>query len=167
MRQAISRTGKAKRPAPCPAMAGPRRVAAANSPPRSRYSELDVDRDGLAGEIEAIITSFKRLLHEHGNALVDEGIDHEIEILEAWLEAYRHGLLAARKIARHGTEWLQNHRNRLQLATNQLSELASEGGTPPTREQVQRAEDNRKVVAVLDEAVPVIQEIGGDPKPEP
>jgi hypothetical protein len=110
-------------------------------------------------EVEELTNDLKRLLVKYENALEQEGIRHQVETLERWMESYRHGLSAARKISQNGTSWLTELRARLKLAADELQRLEGEGGNPASKEQTAQAEDFLKASRRIDQVIPNIESI--------
>jgi exonuclease VII small subunit len=110
-------------------------------------------------EVEKLTHEMKRLLVTHENALDEEGIRHELETLERWMESYRHGLSAANKISENGVVWLRDMRSRLQLAADEMQRMEGEGGTLSTdNAQADHAEQLRRAVHHIDEVLPSLEE---------
>ncbi|MBY0407939.1 MAG: hypothetical protein K2Q01_09625, partial [Rickettsiales bacterium] len=92
-------------------------------------------------EAEHLTNDLKRLLVKYEHALEQEGIRHEVETLERWMESYRRGLSAAHKISQKGMGWLTDLRERLKLAAEELQRLENEGGNPLDKNQAVQAEE--------------------------
>jgi hypothetical protein len=116
-------------------------------------------------DAEDLTNELKRLLVKYEPALQEEGIRKQVETLERWMEAYRHGLSAARKISENGTSWLTELRNRLKLAADELQRIESEGGNPATGEQASQAEEFLKASRRIDKVIPNIEHMFGLEKP--
>lgn len=116
-------------------------------------------------EAEELTNELKRLLVRYESTLEQEGIRHHIETLERWMETYRHGMSAARKISENGTPWLTELRERLKLAAEELQRLEGEGGNPATKEQVAQAEDLMKASRRIDQVIPNIEQIFSPTEP--
>jgi hypothetical protein len=110
-------------------------------------------------DVEDLATELKRLLVSHERTLDEEGIRHEVEVLERWMESYRRGLAAASKISENGTEWLAHLRDHLKLAADELQRLEGEGGTPPSREQLERMDELHKAVKRIDNVLPEFEQM--------
>ncbi len=110
-------------------------------------------------EVEALTNELKRLLVRHETLLEQEGIKHQIEVLERWMESYRRGLAAAYKLSQNGITWLNDLRERLKLAADELQRLEGEGGNPATAEQIAKAEELIKAIHRIDEVAPSVEHI--------
>lgn len=105
-------------------------------------------------EAEQLTNDLKRLLVKYENALEQEGIRGEVETLERWMESYRRGLSAARKISEKGTHWLTELRERLKLAAEELQRLENEGGNPLDKSQAVQAEEYLRASLRIDKVIP-------------
>lgn len=109
--------------------------------------------------VEELTNELKRLLVRHEAALDEEGIRQQVETLERWMESYRRGLAAAAKVSEHGPCWLNELKNRLQLAADELHRLEAEGGNPPSRDQAAQAEEFLKASRRIDKVLPAFEQI--------
>jgi hypothetical protein len=110
--------------------------------------------DQQFSDAEQLTNELKRLLVRYEGALEQEGIRHEVETLERWMESYRRGLSAARKISEKGTSWLTDLRERLKLAAEELQRLEGEGGNPLDKNQAVQAEEFLKASLRIDKVIP-------------
>jgi hypothetical protein len=110
-------------------------------------------------EVENLTNDLKRLLVQHEITLDEEGIRHEVEMLERWMESYRRGLAAANKISESGVSWLSQLRDHLKMAAEERQRLEGEGGNPATKEQIQRTEELLAAANRIDRAIPDIEQI--------
>lgn len=110
-------------------------------------------------EAEQLTNELKRLLVKYEHALEQEGIREQVETLERWMESYRRGLSAARKISEKGTDWLTSLRERLKLAAEELNRLEGEGGNPPDKNQAVQAEEYLRASLKIDKVIPNMENI--------
>ncbi len=108
-------------------------------------------------EAEELTNELKRLLVRYESALEHEGIRDQVATLERWMESYRHGLSAARKISENGASWLTELRESLKMAADELTRLEGEGGNPATKEQAAQAEEFLKASRKIDKVIPNIE----------
>ena len=111
------------------------------------------------GEAEALTNELKRLLVRYESTLEQEGIREQVETLERWMESYRRGLSAARKISENGTGLFIEMRERLKLAADELQRLEGEGGNPASKEQATQVEEFLKVSRRIEQVLPNIEHI--------
>ena len=112
-------------------------------------------------DVEALTNELKKLLVKHETMLDEEGIKHEVEVLERWMESYRHGLAAATKISNTGMGWLGDLRDHLKLAADELQRLEGEGGNAPTRAQNQKTEELLNAIKRIDKVIPDLEVMFG------
>lgn len=110
-------------------------------------------------EAEELTNELKRLLVRNESTLEHEGLKEQVETLERWMESYRRGLSAARKISENGASLLTQMRDKLKLAADELHRLENEGGNPPSKEQAAQAEDFLKASRRIDRVLPNIEHI--------
>ncbi len=110
-------------------------------------------------EAEELTNELKRLLVKYEIALDEEGIRHEVEILERWMESYRRGIAAANKISDTGLEWLSTLRDRLRLAAEERQRLEGEGGNPASKKQAETTEELLNAARRIDKVLPNIEHI--------
>lgn len=120
----------------------------------STETELKMTQPHQLKDVEDLTAELKRLLVRHERTLEEEGIRHEVEVLERWMESYRRGLAAASKISENGMEWLSHLRNHLKLAVDELQRLEGEGGAPPSKQQLERMDELIKAVSRIDNVLP-------------
>jgi hypothetical protein len=108
-------------------------------------------------EVEQLANEMKRLLVRHEFALEHEGIRHQMETLERWMESYRRGLAAANKLSANGATWLGELRDQLKFAADEILRLEGEGGNPATREQAVQVEELIKAVRRIDKVLPDVE----------
>jgi hypothetical protein len=122
-------------------------------------------------DVEALDNELKRLLVRHENALKQEGVRHEVETLERWMESYRRGLAAACKIAVNGRACLANLKEKLKYAARELERIDNEGGNPPTKEQTNEKEEllsaTRRVNNLIPEVDLLFDPAEASAKPQP
>lgn len=123
--------------------------------PKAAYNMLEQQLE----EAEGLTNELKRLLVRYENALEHEGIRHQVEILERWMESYRRGLSAAQKISESGTTLLIELREKLKLAAEELQRLEGEGGSPLTKEQINQTEEFLKASRRIDQVIPNVEHI--------
>jgi hypothetical protein len=116
-------------------------------------------------EAEELTNELKRLLVRYESALEQEGIRQQVETLERWMESYRHGLSAARKISENGTSLLTEMRERLKFAADELQRLENEGGNPASKEQTTQVEEFLKITRRIDQVIPNIEHIFSETGP--
>ena len=110
-------------------------------------------------EAEQLTNELKRLLVKYENALEQDGIREQVETLERWMESYRRGLSAARKISEKGTDWLTDLRERLKMAAEELNRLEGEGGNPLDKSQAVQAEEYLRASLRIDRVIPNMESI--------
>lgn len=110
-------------------------------------------------EAEQLTNDLKRLLVKYENALEQEGIRQQVETLERWMESYRRGLSAARKISEKGTTWLTELKDRLKLAAEEINRLEGEGGNPLDKNQAVQAEEYLRASLRIDKVIPSMENI--------
>lgn len=102
------------------------------------------DVDGLPSkleEAEALTEEARQLLVHCEGALKGEGVREEALAVERWLESYRRGISAARKLSKAGPELLEDMNMRLRQALEELHRYEEEGGNPATKTQQVRIEE--------------------------
>lgn len=108
----------------------------------------DIHNDQL-DEAENLSEEARKLLVQCGGALSSEGIRQEALILERWLESYRRGISAARKLTDSGPELLEDMSTRMRQALEELHRFEEEGGNPASKSQQSQIDDiNRAMVAI-------------------
>ncbi len=112
-------------------------------------------------DAEQLTNELKRLLVKYENALEQEGIREQVETLERWMESYRRGLSAARKISEKGTDWLTDLRERLKMAAEELNRLEGEGGNPLDKSQAVQAEEYLRASLRIDKVIPNMESMFG------
>ncbi len=117
-------------------------------------------------EVEELANELKRLLVSHEDTLMEEGIRSEVEVLERWMESYRRGLSAARKISETGASLLGDLRNHLKLAIEERHRLEGEGGNPPTTAETRKIEDLTKTMSHIEAMLPNIEHVFHAMEPE-
>lgn len=110
-------------------------------------------------EAEELTNELKRLLVRYESTLEHQGTREQVETLERWMESYRHGLSAARKISENGPQWLTELRENLKLAADELQRLEGEGGNPATKEQAAQAEELLKASLRIEKVIPNLEHI--------
>jgi len=125
------------------------------APDDASHAALDLQ----LSEAEELTNQLKRLLVRYESALEQEGIRQQVETLERWMESYRRGLAAARKITENGASLLTQMRQRLKLAAEELQRLEGEGGNPASKEQAIEAEEFLKASRNIDQVLPNIEHI--------
>lgn len=110
-------------------------------------------------EAEELTNELKRLLVKYEHALEQEGIREQVETLERWMESYRRGLSAARKLSENGAELLTEMQKRLKLAADELQRLEGEGGNPASKEQAQQAEEFLRASVKIDKVLPNLEQV--------
>lgn len=118
-------------------------------------------------EAENLVNELKSLLVKREDTLDDEGIRHQVEILERWMESYRRGLSAAQKISENGALLLGDLRNHLKLSIDERHRLEGEGGNPPTREESDKLEKLTKTLRHIEQVLPNIEHVFSAPVKEP
>jgi len=92
-------------------------------------------------EAEKLIEEAQRLLVHCGSALDEEGVREEALALERWIESYRRGMSAAKKLSQTGPELLDDMSKRLHQALEELHRYEAEGGNPATKAQQAQIEE--------------------------
>ena len=100
-------------------------------------------------EAEHLTEEARRLLVHCEGALDSEGVREEALALERWLESYRRGMSAARKLSNTGPELVDDMSARLRQALEELHRYEEEGGNPASKtQQVQIENLNHAMSAV-------------------
>ena len=110
-------------------------------------------------EAEELTNELKRLLVKYESALEHEGIRDQVATLERWMESYRHGLSAARKITQNGPAWLNDLRDKLKLAANEIQRLEGEGGNIASKDEAIQAEEFLKASSRIEKVLPNIEHL--------
>ncbi len=110
-------------------------------------------------EVEVIAHEMRHLLVRSEAALENEGIRQDMETLERWIESYRRGLSAAKKLATSGAEILGNIKNRLKLAVEEQYRLEGESPNAATKNQAAAIEDLVKASRRLERMIPTIEQM--------
>src|SRR5262245_51637348 len=97
-------------------------------------------------EVESLTNEIRRLLAHCESTLDAEGVKNRAETLERWLGSYRRGLSAAQKLSDNSHAFLQEIRERLHLALEEMQRLDDEGGAPATAEQKQKMDEISKAI---------------------
>lgn len=96
----------------------------------------------------------RRVLVRSEDALVQGDVHENVEKLERWIEAYRNGLYAAKKIAENAPDILCKTREKLHLALEERLRLEDEGGNPPAdSSQAKETEDLRHGLRRIDNLI--------------
>lgn len=109
-------------------------------------------------DIEELVHAMKSLQVKSEAVLEQECILTEMETLERWVESYRRGLSAARKLSTSGTEILQNIHDKLKLAVEELQRLEDEGGNPANKKQAAQTEELVAALRRFERVVPTIEQ---------
>lgn len=117
-------------------------------------------------EIEQLTNDLKRLLVKHEDTLMEEGIRREVETLERWIESYRRGLSAARKISETGITILSDVRDHLKLAIHERHRLEDEGGSPSSKDDNRKIDDLAETMHHIESMLPDIGHIFPVAEPE-
>lgn len=111
-------------------------------------------------DVETLGKDLKRLLVRYEPAIEQEGIREDVETLERWMESYRRGLSAARKIADNGTACLTELRERLKKTADDLQRLENEGGNlAPSTRQAEETENLIKATKRIDAIIPTVDHL--------
>ncbi|MBV8939867.1 MAG: hypothetical protein JO089_08550 [Alphaproteobacteria bacterium] len=142
------------------ALTSPQCSASAPAPPTAEDAShcLTALQSQLA-QVEALTNELKRVLVHHEDTLEEEGIREQISTLERWAESYRRGLAAAGKISEKAPVWLSELKEKLKLAADELNRLEAEGGNPPSREQIAKADDLLSAMSHIDKVIPAVEHI--------
>ena len=133
----------------------------------SRRSSAENPQTAIAQQmkdVEELTNELKRLLVHHESMLDEEGIRHEVEVLERWMESCRRGLAAAHKISQTGTAWLSDLRNHLKLAVEERHRLETEGGNPANQEQAEKTDELLRTLQHIEEVLPNVEQLFQNPE---
>ncbi len=86
-------------------------------------------------EAEELAQSIRKFNIRHEDTLDKHGVNDQAMAIERWLESYRRGQTAARKISENGLEMLEEMSKRLHEAVAELQRYEGEGGNPATKSQ--------------------------------
>lgn len=117
--------------------------------------------------VEELTNELKRILVSHEQTLREHEIRQKVEILERWMESYRRGLSAARKISEKGTSILNELTNNLKLAIDERHRLEGEGGSAPSGEESEKIDDLIKTMHHIENMLPDIEQVFHTTEPEP
>lgn len=106
-----------------------------NQHPISVVNPDDVSLDSMMETAYNLTHRLKQVEVFSRGALLNEDILNDIEVIERWVESYRRGLAAARKISDSGLALMQSVQARLALAIEEQQRLEDEGNSPMTRKQ--------------------------------
>lgn len=109
-------------------------------------------------EAHQLTHEMKRLIVHCETALDQEGIRHQAETLERWMESYRRGLTAACKLSENGPAFLKEMRDKILLALDELSRLEDEGGAPATQEQLEQVEEFHAALRTIDSLIASLEQ---------
>lgn len=102
-------------------------------------------------ETERLVQEVRHLLTHSESTLDAEGVKLQAETLERWLESYRRGLSAAENLSKNSDSFLNEMRERLNLALQEMQRLDDEGsGTPASKEQKQRIDEISRAIRYID-----------------
>jgi len=86
-------------------------------------------------EAEQLVQSIKKFNIHHEATLESHGVTDQALAIERWLESYRRGQTAARKLSENGLEMLEEMSKRLHEAVAEMQRYEGEGGNPATKSQ--------------------------------
>ncbi len=86
-------------------------------------------------EAEKLVQSIKKFNLHHEDTLATHGINDQALAIERWLESYRRGQTAAKKLSENGLEMLDEMSKRLHEAVAEMQRYEGEGGNPATKSQ--------------------------------
>lgn len=125
---------------------------------------LPPDTDIASGDVQAkldevalLVQEFRKLQVHYADALEGEGLSEEIEALERWAESYRRGLKAAIKISENGQDMLEDVRNRLKLAADELTRISSESPNPAPKGEAKKAAAFLEATRSIDSILPAVE----------
>lgn len=109
-------------------------------------------------EAEALANDLRRILVRSEKALIQGEARETMERLEHWIESYRRGLSAARKLSENGKDMLQQTRSKLQLSLEELLRLEDEGGNAPTQQHVEQCDELTHAIRRIDQLMPIVEQ---------
>ncbi len=117
----------------------------------SEYSR----RYGAGSDVDALASSLNHLLQTHRQALQDEKLEQEVEMLLRWAERQCFGSTSAEQnLQDKGQQHLQHVRDRLKMACEEHQRLQAEtpAGHDGSSSQMQQeyVDAQRKVSAIID-----------------
>lgn len=86
-------------------------------------------------EAEKLAQTVKKFNIKYEDALTSHGVNDQALAIERWLESYRRGQAAARKLSENGIEMLEEMSKRLHEAVAELHRYEGEGGNAATKNQ--------------------------------
>lgn len=86
-------------------------------------------------EAEKLAQTVKKFNIKYENTLTSHNVNDQALAIERWLESYRRGQAAARKLSESGVDMLAEMSKRLHEAVAELHRYEGEGGNPATKNQ--------------------------------
>ena len=108
-------------------------------------------------EAEMLCRDLKTVLIKSEKALEKSDLRNNVEKVEQWLESYRRGLSAARKIGTSGIEMLQKVRDGLHFSLDEYLRLENEGGNLPANEYQNDYDELTSAIKRLDHLVKEVE----------
>lgn len=130
--------------------------------PETVAAMTSADWQSELADIDALTLDLKRLIVRHESELSEEGLQSDLEQLERWAMSYRRGISAALKLSALGPDWLNNLREKLKLAADELTRMDDEG--PTANEDTShhtRAEDLMQASRRIEHVIPSLQHLFG------
>lgn len=117
--------------------------------------------------VEELTFSLKALSVRYHQTLEEEGIAEQLATLERWAESYRRGLTAAQKMSSVGLPMLNELRDRMKLAAEEIQRLEDEGGNlAPSKEQAVKCDDMVRAVRRINELIPATEHLFSSTEPQ-
>ena len=104
-------------------------------------------------DMTTLMAELKRLLVRHSDVLQEEGVRTQIQQLENWLESERSGPAPKHIISESAVAWLSGLRDQLKLSADETQRLEGEGGSPISKEQVEKVENLLKTIRRIDRII--------------
>jgi hypothetical protein len=118
-------------------------------------------------EAEELCASLKRITVRSEQALAQGDAREGIEQVERWVESYRRGLAAARKISCSGIDMLRKTRDQLALSLEERLRLEDEGGNTSNKDQAAENEELARALRRIDRILPTLEQSFQPENPQP
>lgn len=128
---------------------------------KSKEESVQPFKQSLA-DAQALVQDIKKILAKSEPAMAhEEKIKTEMETLGEWIKSYHQGISAADKISTAGGNLVNDIRDRLKLAIEEMQRLEGEGGMAANKADQAEVEELIKALRRLEKVIPVIQETFG------
>ncbi len=122
----------------------------------SAATSRSINKENLKNT-ETAREDLRGLLVHSEKPLMQSDIIENVERLENWVESYRRGLYAAKKISEQGVATLRETREQLALALDELQRLEDEGGNTADKLQNLKVEEISRAIARVDRLIPIFE----------